>query len=126
MKQIHLNTSEWHILSCLWEKSPQTLMQLVSQLNEKIGWAKSTTITILHRMEDKGLVQCEMVSRGRSYTTNVDRDDAVLSETRSFLERVYQGSVGVMMSSMAKQQTLSKDDIAELKAILAELEEESK
>ena len=123
MKQIHLNTSEWHILSCLWEKSPQTLMQLVAQLNEKIGWAKSTTITILHRMEDKGLIQCEMVGRGRSYTTNINRDDAVLSETRSFLDRVYQGSVGVMMSAMAKQQTLSKDDIAELKAILAELEE---
>ena len=126
MQQIRLNTSEWHILSCLWEKSPQTLMQLVAQLHEKIGWANSTTITILHRMEDKGLVQCEKVGRGRSYTTNIDRNDAIVSETRSFLDRVYQGSVGIMMSTMAKQQTLSKEDIADLKAILAELEEETK
>ena len=55
--RIRLTGSEWSILECLWEKNPQTVMQLVTQMAEKTGWAKSTTITTLRRMEEKGLIR---------------------------------------------------------------------
>ena len=60
MDRIHLTTSEWNVLDCLWEKSPQTVMELVAVPREKVGWAKSTTITTLRRMEEKGLVRQEL------------------------------------------------------------------
>ncbi len=47
------------------------------------------------------------------------------AETKSFLDRVYQGSVGMMMSAMAKQEGLSRDQIAQLRAILDEAEQEA-
>ena len=118
MENIKLTGSEWSVLDCLWEKSPQTVMQLVARLGERVGWAKSTTITTLRRMEEKGLVRCEIIGKGKSYTPAVEREQAVIFETRSFLERVYRGSVGLMMSAMAKRQELSKDEVAELRAIL--------
>ena len=37
MDRIHLTTSEWNVLDCLWEKSPQTVMELVAVLREKVG-----------------------------------------------------------------------------------------
>ena len=83
-----------------------------------MGWAKSTTITTLRRMEEKGLLHCEQTGRGKSYTPAVDRDQAVTAETHSFLDRVYRGSVGLMMSAMVKRQELSHDEVAELRAIL--------
>ena len=122
MENIKLTGSEWSVLDCLWEKSPQTVMQLVARLGEKVGWAKSTTITTLRRMEEKGLVRCEIIGKGKSYTPAVEREQAVISETRSFLERVYRGSVGLMMSAMARQQELSPEEIAELRDILAQAE----
>ena len=87
-----------------------------------MGWAKSTTITTLRRMEEKGLVHCEIVGKGKSYTPAVEQENAVISETRSFLDRVYQGSVGLMMSAMAKRQELTAEDLAELRKILEEAE----
>ena len=54
MEPVRIKNSEWNVLSCLWEKSPQTVMQLVARLRETVGWAKSTTITTLRRMEEKG------------------------------------------------------------------------
>ena len=45
-----------------------------------------------------------------------------MAETRSFLDRVYRGSVGMMMSAMAQRQELSGDEIAELRAILDQAE----
>ena len=66
MEPIRIKSSEWNVLNCLWEKSPQTVMQLVARLGESVGWAKSTTITTLRRMEEKGLVHCEIVGKGKS------------------------------------------------------------
>ena len=123
MEHIHLTNREWNVLSCLWEESPQTAMQLVAKLGNAVGWAKSTTITTLRRMEEKGLVHCEIVGKGKSYTPTVEQDKAVVAETRSFLNRVYRGSVGLMMSAMAQHQELTKEEIQELRDILAKAEE---
>ena len=123
MKPVKLTASEWNVLECLWEKSPQTVMQLVARLEEKVGWAKSTTITTLRRMEEKELVHCEMVGKGKSYTPTVEQEEASVQETKSFLNRVYRGSVGLMMSAMAQRQELSREDIAELREILRKAEE---
>lgn len=122
MERIKLTASEWSVLDCLWEHSPRTVMQIVSELEKTVGWHRSTTITTLHRMEAKGLVRCEQVGRGRAYTPLVDREQAVVAETRNFLDRVYRGSVGMMMSAMARRQELSGDEIAELRAILDQAE----
>lgn len=122
MERNHLTGSEWSVLDCLWERSPQSVMQLVAALREKVGWAKSTTITTLRRMEEKGLVHCETVGKAKSYTPAVEREAAVADETRSFMDRVYQGSVGLMMNAMAERQELTAEDIAELRAILEKAE----
>ena len=123
MDDITLTNSEWYVLDCLWERSPMTVMELAAALKERTGWAKSTTITTLRRMEDKGLVRCTVEGRTRHYTPNLPRDRAVRGETRSFLNKVYRGSVGLMMSALAQDKALSKAEIDELYEILRKAEE---
>ncbi len=123
MDEIKLSASEWNVLNCLWRDSPRTVMQLVAELEQAVGWAKSTTITTLRRMEEKGLVRVEQTGRGKSYTPAVEREQAATAETHSFLDRVYQGSVGLMMSAMARRQELSADEVAQLRAILDQIDE---
>ncbi len=118
LQKTHLTPSEWNVLSCLWEESPQTVMQLVSELGRKVRWAKSTTITTLRRMEEKGLICAQPAGKGKAYTPAVEREGAVVAETRSFLNRVYQGSVGLMMSTMVQRQELTEGELRELRAIL--------
>lgn len=124
MEEFSLTNSEWYVLDCLWGQEPRTAMELVAQLGEKVGWAKSTTITTLRRMEDKGLVTVEIHGRTKYYTPALERDKAVRRETRSFLDRVYQGSVGLMVSAMAQEKTLSQEEIDALYAILKEAEKQ--
>ena len=119
---IRLTGSEWSVLECLWEKNPQTVMQLVSKLAQKTGWAKSTTITTLRRMEEKGLVHCKISGKAKHYTPAVNQEEAVIEETQNFLNRVYKGSIGLMVSAMAAYQGLSQEEIAQLYAILQEAE----
>ena len=125
MEHIKLASSEWNVLNCLWEEHPRTVMQIVNELEKTVGWHRSTTITTLHRMEAKGLIGCRQAGRGKAYIPLVDRDGAETAETRSFLDRVYQGSVGLMMSAMARRQELSREEIAQLREILEKAEEGS-
>ena len=123
MDELKLNASEWNVLNCLWADSPRTVMQLVAALGERVGWAKSTTITTLRRMEDKGLLLCQIQGRAKHYSPAVSRDRAVRRETRSFLDKVYRGSVGLMVSALAEDRALSKAEIDELYEILRKAEE---
>lgn len=123
MDDINLTNSEWYVLDCLWERPSMTVMELVSALGDRPGWAKSTTITTLRRMEDKGLVLCSVEGRTRHYAPAVRRDQAARRETRSFLDKVYRGSVGLMVSALAEDRVLSKAEIDELYEILRKAEE---
>ena len=120
--QVHLTASEWNVLECLWCHSPQTVMELVAELKCRVGWAKSTTITTLRRMEEKGLVRSETIGKAKHYTPLVAREEAEMEETHTFLDRVYRGSVGLMVSTMARRQALTQEDIAQLRAILDQAE----
>ena len=126
MDEFTLTNSEWYVLDCLWGRGPRTAMELVAELGERVGWAKSTTLTTLRRMEEKGLVHVETVGRARHYAPAVERQGAAARETRSFLDKVYRGSVGLMVSAMVEDQALSRDEIDQLYEILRQAEEESK
>lgn len=123
MEGQNLTNSEWYVLEQLWGRAPMTVMELVTALGRKVGWAKSTTITTLRRMEEKGLVRCELEGRTRYYFPRVERHPAEVRETRSFLNKVYQGSVGLMVSAMAQDKALTREEIDQLYAILKQAEE---
>ena len=57
---------------------------------------------------------------GKDFYPNVNRDAAVMRETQSFLNRIYRGSVGLVMSAMTQQQMLSQEEIEALRLILQE------
>ncbi|MBP3701265.1 MAG: BlaI/MecI/CopY family transcriptional regulator [Lachnospiraceae bacterium] len=124
-KQISLTNAEWNVMECLWQSQPRTVMQLVAELRDSVGWAKSTTITMLTRMEAKGLIVCDPTQKPKYYTSAVQREDAVREETQSFMERVFRGSVGLMMSNIVENRKLSREELDELYAILQKAEEDA-
>lgn len=117
-----LTPTEWNLMECLWEHSPRTGREAVEYLEEKMGWSRSTTLTLLRRMTEKGLIRCGEEKGVKVYSPLVLRADAALRETDSFLSRVYQGSVSMMVSAMTEKQALSRTEIDALYAILREAE----
>ena len=118
MFDINLTNAEWNVMDCLWEKAPQSGREIVDTLHARIGWSKSTTLTMLKRMTEKKLISCENSDKLRMYSPCINRDDAVKTETENFLKRVYKGSVSLMVSAMTKKQALSDEEIRELYEIL--------
>lgn len=120
---VSLTPTEWQLMECLWAKSPCTGREATEYLSKHVGWSRSTTLTMLRRMTEKGLIDCTEKSGIKAYSPLIRRDDAVLHETEDFLSRVYHGSVSMMMSAITKKQELSQEEIDELYAILRRAEE---
>ena len=109
---VRLTGTEWAVLECLWEASPQTMTQLAHTLAGREGWAKGTTTTVLKRMTEKGLLTCQQGERAKWYAPAVERRAAVVSETRSFLRRICRESVSMLTNAAAEPERLSREEIA--------------
>lgn len=120
MSNLTLTPTEWHLMECLWERSPRTGREAVEHMTKSVGWSRSTTLTMLRRMSDKGLIRCSEQAGVKVYTPLLRREDAVQQETEDFLGRVYHGSLSLMMSAMTKKQRLTQAEIDELYGILEE------
>lgn len=123
MEQMNLTAAEWNLMECLWESAPRSGREAVEYMKKHTGWSRSTTLTMLRRMTEKGLIAADDTSGMTMYTPVVQKDDATAVETRSFIDRVYKGSVGMMLSAMTKKQQLTKAEIDELYEILRQAEE---
>lgn len=124
-EKIILQPSERALMEELWRENPQTITQLYHALEEKCGWTKSTVSTMLKRMTEKGLLRYEQGTKAKNYFPTVEQSTVNYAETQSFLSRVYQGSVSMMMSTLLKQRKLSAEELQELYDMLQETEEES-
>ena len=121
---VSLTPSEWQLMEGLWEQSPRTGREAAEDLRLRAGWSRSTSLTMLRRMADKGLIACDSEGEVLQYRPLVKREDAVREETRSFLDRVYKGSVSMLLSAMTREQTLSREELERLREILRKAEEE--
>ncbi len=121
---VRLSEAEWKVMGALWEEAPQTIMQMTRRFQETTGWTKHTIMTFLKRMEDKGAVRYEPGERAKLYYPQIERQEAALQETEDFLERVFEGRMGLMLNTMVEQKALSGKEISELYEILKQAEEQ--
>ena len=113
-----LSENEWYIMQVLWEKSPSTLREICDALKESKGWTKHAVTSFLKRMLEKEAISVDESGKLKNYSAVWSREDTILEETHSILDRVYRGDLLLMVSNAVKEQKLSKEEIEELKNLL--------
>ncbi len=122
---ISLTQAEWSVMECLWEAGPLTGRKVTQYMEKHCGWSRSTTLTLLGRLEHKGAIESVAAESGpKVFSPLLGREDAALRETEDFLSRVYQGSLSLMVNSLTKKQAISREELMELHELLKGLEEE--
>ena len=122
--RISLTEAEWHVMECLWEHAPRTGREATEWLEQQMGWSRSTTLTLLRRLEDKGAVESRAEHGIKVFLPRIAREDAAVQETEDFLDRVYRGSLSMMVSALTRKQSIPRKELDELYALLQELEED--
>lgn len=116
--KIGLSNAEWRIMNLLWDKNPETIAGMVDAFKGTTNWDRHVIIVMLKRMEAKNAVAFKTIGRTKHYYPVADREQVCMQETENFLDRVYKGSLGLMLTTMVKQEKISKEELEKLRKIL--------
>ncbi len=120
-----LSKQEWVMMETLWQKSPLFLSDIMDAMATSVDWNRSSYLTYLKRMADKGLVGYETVRGSRSYYPLVKREDCIENESNYLLSKMTEDSTRLLLASMIQKSGLSEKDRDELQVLIQKLGDKS-
>lgn len=121
-KEINITEAEWKVMEFLWKK-PMSTMSSIRAALEPSGWNSSTIKTLVNRLIQKDAVATDGKVRNSKYYAIVTEEECKARETQNFLDRIYNGSVKMMVSNLVKDSRLSKNDAEELLKLIDKMED---
>ena len=112
--------SERKVMEVIWKEGDVTAKNISLILNEKIGWNKNTTYTVIKKCIQKGWIERlepDFVCRAK-----ITKEQAIENDTDEFVNRVFEGSVPLLFSALLRQKKMSKEELENLKQLIDEME----
>lgn len=112
--------SEYRFCLLLWETEPINSTELVRLCNERLGWSKATTYTVIRRLSERGIVKNEnaMVS------SLVSKEEVQRDRLEEMVEETFQGSLPAFLAAFSHSKRLKKSEIDQLRQMIADYPEE--
>ena len=116
----NISEAEWEVMNILWQKAPQAASEVITSLQEQTDWKAKTVRTLLDRLVHKNVVGVNKDKRVYTFYPLYSQDDCQRAETESFIKRIYGGTIKSMLVQFIEDDSLSVEDIEELRSILNE------
>ncbi len=115
-----ISEAEWRVMKVLWSKHPSSANEIIAQLEQSTTWKAKTIKTLLNRLVNKGALGYERRGREYYYSPLISENETKRAESRSFLQRVFDGALKPALAAFIEDEELSAEDIDELKRMLDE------
>ena len=122
---MQISEAESVVMDVLWRRHPLGAEDVVLALADRQDWQEATIKTLLNRLLNKGAIAAEKEGRRYLYSPLLRREDWVLEESGSLLDRLFDGRVAPLVAHFSEQRKLSRKDIAELRKLLEELDDDA-
>lgn len=116
MEPYKLFDAEYRFMSIVWELEPVNSTQLCRVCQERLGWKKPTTYTVLRKLGERGLVRNE----NAVVTALVKREQVQQYESQAVVEKSFGGSLPGFLAAFLGKRKLSREEAEELKRIIEE------
>lgn len=115
MKDAKISDAEMEILETLWAaQEALNANEIRAHLNEKKDWERTTVLTLIRRLLDKGVIAQEK-REVYYYMPLIARNDYVKEETKSFLNKFFKGEAKNLAAALIEDEDLSREDVEELR-----------
>ena len=111
--------AEYRFMDIIWELEPVNSTQLCRVCQERLGWKKPTTYTVLRKLGERGLLRNE----NATVTALVGREEVRQYESQAVVQRGFGGSLPVFVAAFLGQKKLTQREAAELKKLIEEATE---
>ncbi|MFZ6873194.1 BlaI/MecI/CopY family transcriptional regulator [Undibacterium sp. Di27W] len=121
MKNIAISEAESLVMETLWQQHPMAAEEVSAILVQQQDWQEATVKTLLNRLLKKGAIKAEKDGRRFLYSPVLKREQWLMSESKGFLDRMFNGRIAPLVAHFSEQKKLSRQDITELKRLIREL-----
>ena len=105
-------------MKVVWDQEPVAASDVAQKLAAEREWHPQTVKTMLTRLVTKGALAYKPEGKRYLYRAKISRDACVRRESRSFLSRVFDGSVTPAVLHLLTHTKLSDDELKQLRRIL--------
>ncbi len=119
MSNITMTESEERLAEIIWQHAPLHSRELVGICEVQLNWKKSTTYTMLKRLEEKGIFSND----GGTVTALLTREQVSARQSRAFVNERFGGSLPMFLTAFTNEGRLNKNDIEELQRLINEHKE---
>lgn len=110
-----ISNAELEVMKILWrEQKPVSFSDIRIELQNTMGWEKSTINTLIRRLVDKGVISAHK-KNVLYYAPNISYSEYAQSEEQNLIDRLYEGSAKNFVAALCQRGKLSEADIDELK-----------
>ena len=102
-----------------FSSSPLPSAELAKLCKERLGWSRTTTYTVIHRLGERGIVKNE----NGLVSSLVSKDEAQAAELDELVEKTFEGSLPAFIAAFARKTKLSQDEVDRLRAMIDGYEE---
>ena len=116
-----ISDAELEIMKVVWAngEKPTFFAYLIDELATRgKSWQKNTLITLLNRLVNKGFLKANKIGRCNEYTPLVSEMEYQTTQTRNFLNKIYEGNVKGLVSNLISGDLLTDEEYEELKKML--------
>lgn len=118
-----ITEAEIEVMKILWELESATSTQIVEGLSDNSDWKPKTIHTLITRLVAKDAIEATKID-GKSYiyTPKVSEEEYKNHASNSFLQKLFNGSINMMVASFIKEQKLTRAELDNLRKLLDEEE----
>lgn len=110
MDELTLSESEFRLMDVIWRYAPVESGKLVKICADELNWKKSTTYTMLRKVQDKGMVRND----DSVVSVIVPRDRVQEIESERLVSKAFGGSLPSFLASFLGNRSLSDKEADEL------------
>lgn len=108
---------ELELMKIIWANGGTALYaEIVKALEDKgTPWTKNTIITLLSRLANKGFLKTSKTGFRNRYIAVVLESDYQEEQTKTLLDKLYEGNAKGLVSTLIQKDLLSPDDYEDLR-----------
>ncbi len=118
MTQIYFPPRELEVMSVLWRLGSATVTEVRDALADELAY--TSVLSALRTLEDKGFVRHEPEGRAYRYYPTVKAERAGGSALARIRDAIFQGSAERMFAQLVSDTRLSREELEQMRRVLAE------
>ena len=126
MVQLQITDAEWEVMLSVWEADDQTAGEIIARVQPLRERSHRTVRTLLARLVDKKAVSVRIDGSQHLYSAAISRETCVRVAAQSFRQRFFQGNVKSLLMHFVEQESLSQEEINELRQQLDSIKDNAK